>query len=286
VNGAGVDDNAGEKGVDNTAPGTNGILANVTVNVGTAPIDAGTEIGVLANSDNVSGDAKTNLTVDFGFAQPVSVGDQVWIDSTYNGIKDPAELGLAGVTVTLYDATGTTPVTTNLLGGAITPFVTTSTGLYSFTNLPQGQYTVKFTPPSGYAPTLVNAPGSTTSNDSNGLSAQSGVLASGQSDITLDSGFVQPVTVGNFVWQDMNGNGIQEGGDLGLAGATVTLYNAAGTTQITTDINGSAIAPVVTSSTGLYTFTRSASWPIHRALRRACGLESDAGECLRQHHGE
>jgi hypothetical protein len=106
--------------------------------------------------------AKTDLTVDFGFAQPVSVGDQVWIDSTYNGIKDPAELGLAGVTVTLYDATGTTPVTTNLLGGAITPFVTTSTGLYSFTNLPQGQYTVKFTAPSGYAPTLVNAPGSTT----------------------------------------------------------------------------------------------------------------------------
>jgi hypothetical protein len=58
VNGAGVDDNAGEKGVDNTAPGTNGILANVTVNVGTAPIDAGTEIGVLANSDNVSGDCE------------------------------------------------------------------------------------------------------------------------------------------------------------------------------------------------------------------------------------
>jgi len=254
VNGAGVDDNAGEKGVDNTAPGTNGILANVTVNLGTAPIDAGTEIGVLASSDNVSGDAKTDLTVDFGFAQPVSVGDLVWIDSTYNGIKDPAEVGLAGVTVTLFDATGTTPVTTNLLGGAITPFVTTSTGLYSFTNLPQGQYTVKFTPPSGYAPTLVNAPGSTTANDSNGLSAQSSVLASGQSDITLDSGFVQPVTVGNFVWQDMNGNGIQDGGDNGLAGATVTLYNAAGTTQITTDIYGAAIAPVVTSGTGLYTF--------------------------------
>ena len=255
VNGAGVDDNVGEKGADNTAPGTNGILANVTVNLGTAPIDAGTEIGVLASSDNVSGDAKTDLTVDFGFAQPVSVGDQVWIDSTYNGIKDPAELGLAGVTVTLYDATGTTPVTTNLLGGAITPFVTTSTGLYSFTNLPQGQYTVKFTPPSGYAPTLVNASGSTTANDSNGLSAQSAVLASGQSDITLDSGFVQPVTVGNYVWQDMNGNGIQDGGDLGLAGATVTLYNAAGTTQVTTNINGGALAPVVTTSTGLYTFT-------------------------------
>ncbi|WP_208300297.1 SdrD B-like domain-containing protein [Prosthecobacter fusiformis] len=255
TNGAGEDDNTGEKGVDNTAPATNGILATVTVNLGTAPVDAGTEIGVLANSDNASGDAKTDLTVDFGFAQPVSVGDAVWIDSTYNGIKEGGEAGLAGVTVTLYDATGTTPVTTNLLGGAITPFVTTSSGLYSFTNLPQGQYMVRFTPPGGYAPTLINAAGSTTANDSNGLSALSSVLASGQSDLTLDSGFVQPVSVGNFVWQDSDGDGIQDGGENGLAGATVTLYNAAGTTQVTTNINGAAIAPVVTTSTGLYTFT-------------------------------
>jgi hypothetical protein len=181
---------------------------------------------------------------------------------------------------------GTTPVTTNLLGGAITPFVTTSTGLYSFTNLPQGQYTVKFTPPSGYAPTLVNAPGSTTANDSNGLSAQSSVLASGQSDITLDSGFVQPVTVGNFVWQDMNGNGIQEGGDNGLAGATVTLYNAAGTTQITTDINGAAIAPVVTTSTGLYTFTNLPPGQYTVRFVAPAGWNPTLGECLRQHHGE
>jgi len=255
TNDPGEDDNTGEKGVDNTAPATNGILATVTVNLGTAPVDAGTETGVQANSDNATGDAKTDLTVDFGFAQPVSVGDAVWIDSTYNGIKDVGEPGLAGVTVTLYDATGTTPVTTDLLGGTITPIVTTSTGIYSFSNLPQGQYTVRFTPASGYAATLVNAPGSTTANDSSGLSAQSTVLASGQADLTLDSGFVQPVGVGNFVWQDSNGNGIQDGGENGLAGATITLFNAAGTTQVTTNINGAPIASIVTTSSGLYTFT-------------------------------
>ncbi len=30
------------------------------------------------------------------------------------------------------------------------------------------------------------------------------------SDLTLDFGFYQPVTIGNFVWNDLNGNGSPE----------------------------------------------------------------------------
>ena len=47
-------------------------------------------------------------------------------------------------------------------------------------------------------------------------SAASAVLTSGQSDLTLDFGFVQPVFVGDFVWSDTNGDGIQDAGEPGI----------------------------------------------------------------------
>ncbi len=52
-----------------------------------------------------------------------------------------------------------------------------------------------------------------------------------------------PVTasIGDFVWNDLNRNGIQEDGETGIAGVTVELYACDGTTPIastTTDANG------------------------------------------------
>ena len=139
---------------------------------------------------------ESDLSLDSGFFQPVSVGDRLWLDSNRDGIQNNGETGLAGSTVTLDDVSGANPVTTDASGAAITPIVTDGSGAYLFENLLPGQYTVKFSTPAGYLPTLVNASGSTAVNDSNGASAQSAVLASGASDLTLDSGFFQPVSVG------------------------------------------------------------------------------------------
>lgn len=120
----------------------------------------------------------------------------VWSDTNRNGIQDPGEPGLAGVTATLYNANGTTQIVTDAVGNTISPIVTTSNGDYLFGNLTPGQYTVKFTTvPAGYYPTIVNAPGSTAANSSKGLIAQSAVLIAGQSDLNLDSGFVSPQCV-------------------------------------------------------------------------------------------
>jgi len=46
---------------------------------------------------------------------PVQIGNRVWIDTDKDGIQDPGETPVKGVTVRVYDATGTT-----LLGTAIT----------------------------------------------------------------------------------------------------------------------------------------------------------------------
>ena len=42
--------------------------------------------------------------------------------------------------------------------------------------------------------------------------------------------------IGDFVWYDTNNNGVQDGGELGIAGVTVRLLNAAGTIVLMTDI--------------------------------------------------
>jgi hypothetical protein len=53
-----------------------------------------------------------------------------------------------------------------------------------------------------------------------------------------------PIQIGNFVWDDLNSNGQQDGGEPGMGGVTVELWNASKTVLIDTD---------VTDSNGLYT---------------------------------
>ena len=56
---------------------------------------------------------------------------------------------LAGATVALFAADGTTPAL-DADGVAVASQTTTATGLYLFTNLAPGQYVVRVTPPAGY----------------------------------------------------------------------------------------------------------------------------------------
>ncbi|MEZ0539063.1 SdrD B-like domain-containing protein, partial [Fibrella arboris] len=56
-------------------------------------------------------------------AAPIEIGNRLWVDTNKNGIQDPGEAPLAGVTVQLFTATGTTPIATT---------VTDSNGLYTF----------------------------------------------------------------------------------------------------------------------------------------------------------
>jgi serine-aspartate repeat-containing protein C/D/E len=85
----------------------------------------------------------SNMTVDAGifFTQPTtaSVGNYVWYDNNQNGIQDPGETGISGVTVTFYNASGV-PVGTT---------VTDANGFYLFSDVTPGTYSVGFTPPVG-----------------------------------------------------------------------------------------------------------------------------------------
>ncbi len=76
---------------------------------------------------------------------PQEIGNRVWDDSNGNGIQDPGEPGIAGITLTLRSATGV--------------FVTRSAtdGAYTFAVAPNTAYTLSAELPPGYQPTQPDA---------------------------------------------------------------------------------------------------------------------------------
>ena len=182
-----------------------------------------------------------NDTLDAGLLRKASLGDYVWLDENANGVQDAGENGISGVTVTLTGggedgvigtADDTTEVTT-----------TDETGFYQFTNLNPGEeYQVNFATPDGYVLTSTDAGNDDTvdSDADNNGDTPIVILESGEHNPTLDAGVYQPASLGDTVWLDTNGNGIQDNGEQGVEGITVTLVNNLFQTvaTTTTDSNG------------------------------------------------
>ncbi len=243
--------------------------AGYVVRSSTVSLSAGAE--PITDGDT---DANSNLSLDFGLVGGVSLGNLVWVDANNNGVVDGGETGINGVTVYLYSQTGTLMGTTTTAGG----------GLYGFTNLVPGNYYVEIVPPAGYCSstgTVGSATGSyegtpgtqppdpdgDIDSDDNGygvgtcgqggytirssvvtLTAAGEPTGDGDSDtnsnLTLDFGILQPASLGNFVWNDANNNGVQDPGELGVGGVTVTLR----------DNNGATIGTTQTAPDGSYLF--------------------------------
>ena len=187
--------------------------------------------------------------------QPAAYGDRVWNDLNRDGIQDANEPGINGVRVELYHDNGdgiSDPATDELVGFTIT----TGGGDYLFTNLPVGDYFAAFFEP----PTFLVSPANVGGDDEVDSDGTAGTvrgfaatitpvttLVLGEIDPSWDQGFYQPeqpvAAVGNYVWNDLNNNGLQdEPSSAGLNGITVNLYNLQGGLQGTTvtanDING------------------------------------------------
>lgn len=81
--------------------------------------------------------------------------------------------------------------------------------------------------------------------DIEGVTEPTAFLLSGQTDTNLDMGLYVPVSVGDFVWEDVDGNSLQDIGEPGVSNVTVVLFDA------TTN----AVATNVTDLLGGYLFT-------------------------------
>ncbi|RLC01388.1 MAG: hypothetical protein DRI57_31165, partial [Deltaproteobacteria bacterium] len=137
-----------------------------------------------------------------------SIGNYVWLDTDGDGVQDVGETGLSNVEINLRDSGNNIIATTK----------TDINGNYLFMGVFPGTYSVSVTPetvPGGLTNSFT-PPGSITINP-------------GDSYLDADFGYKNTsgkAIIGDTVWSDANGNGVQDSGEPGIGGVTLNLIGA------------------------------------------------------------
>jgi hypothetical protein len=184
-----------------------------------------------------------------------SIGDRVWRDADGNGIQGNSESGWSGVTVRLRSCDGAVVKSTTTDAG----------GGYRFDNLGAGKYQVEVVAPEGvkFSPRNAGNDGSRNSDadTSSGRTWCTSISSAGENRTGLDVGLVPKSgggsssdsgggsSLGDYVWNDKNRDGIQNNIEPGLADVKIKLR----------DCNGIYQQTAFTNNNGKYAFTNLAS---------------------------
>ncbi|HQY98636.1 MAG TPA: SdrD B-like domain-containing protein [Propionicimonas sp.] len=185
-------------------------------------------------------------TIDAGLVKLVSVGDFVWYDTDKDGVQDKSELPVKDVVVNLIDA-----------GKVIATTKTDADGYYYFQNLETTKaYTIEFVKPANTVFTQANA-GADDLLDSDADAAgkvnitvpKDGKNLHGSTEVdednsSFDAGLVKLVSVGDYVWYDVDRDGAQTDGETAVPDVKVNLYDEA----------GKLVATTKTDAAGYYAF--------------------------------
>lgn len=186
--------------------------------------------------------ARVVLAGCFGFfalsAHAATISGKAFVDTDGDG-DSTGEPGRNDVSVKLWDA-GTDGISGTADDQLVSSDVTGGTGLYSFAGVGNGTFYVVFTAPDGTIFTGKDQAADDVDSDVDAAGWTDDIVISGPDVPNVDAGVLTPSTVGDYVWEDADADGIQDAGESGLSGVTVTLYQA-GPVQIaqtTTDPNG------------------------------------------------
>lgn len=186
------------------------------------------------NDPEIEDDSDTAVIV----VQPpaTNIGGDVWKDTDNDGIYDTNEEGVPDFVVNLYECNGDLVATT----------MTGPTGFYVFTDVIEGMYRIEFDLSSIDEPCIFTIPnqGNNDAIDSDaladGFTACIDVVA-GVEDFTNDAGLIANLgSIGDYVFLDEDGDGIQDIFEDGISGMDVLLYTESGVLidMTTTDANG------------------------------------------------
>jgi hypothetical protein len=197
---------------------------------------------------------RRNETSNFGLYAG-TVGDFVWHDVNRNGIVDPLEttLGLANALV-FVDLDSDCLIDTNEL-----TTTTDLTGYYRFDSLPLGYtYTVVLDAsnfaPGGALEGLGYTTGAACGSTEGVVITTTLLTANTPADFGVDFGIAR-AEIGNFVWEDDNGNGIFDLSESGVPSVTVQLYGAGPDGFFFTADDVTVGVSQTTNASGIYTIT-------------------------------
>ncbi len=193
-------------------------------------------------------DEDASMTNDFGFKNTsvttYTFKDRVWFDASEDE-EDDGESGISGVTVNLLDSGR----------NVLTTVTTDANGYFSFSGLEGGTF---------YYVEITDSAGKLTDYYGTTAEAAAGELQVSNLTANVDNtveptepsfGYSANGAIGNTVFNDVNGDGDQDAGELGISGVTVKLYN---------DDDGDGIidagvdivqATLVTDANGNYVFS-------------------------------
>jgi len=145
-----------------------------------------------------------------------SITGLVWEDTNANGIFMIDEQGIAGVGIRLL----------NEMGEQIAYTFSDMNGIYSFLNIIPGEYFILFDRPAGFQSTVSkygNDP--SIDSDANEVTGLVPIFSVNESEIVanIDAGYYRFGSIGDFVWEDENKNGIQDIHEEGISNVIVTL---------------------------------------------------------------
>lgn len=180
-------------------------------------------------------------TANYGFGQLGSIGDTVFYDANRNGTQDYNETGIANVTLQLR----------NNLNVVIATTMTNASGFYLLTGVAPGTYAVQVdttTLPVGITGVdLIADP------DRDGVPSWDNTYPSlppadqrddsiivnfGVSYRGADFGYEPQGVVGDYIFRDLDADGVQDAGEIGISGVAVSITNGALTFNTTSDSDG------------------------------------------------
>ena len=216
-----------------------GDVKTITITVDITGEGAGklvTNVARITHQDQ-AGDDPTNNESSASFKGGYNLGGTIYRDSDASYSKGDDEQRFKGVTVALLGEDGTPVLDAN--GNPMTT-TTDEKGAYQFVGLGRGSYRVVIVDPNagdlaGLLPTQAYTGRGAT---------QASVTITDASVQGVDFGLVAPATIGDRVWNDEDGNGV-DNGEPGAPNVTVILKDA----------NGVELARTTTDSDGRYRFT-------------------------------
>jgi hypothetical protein len=213
--------------------------------------NVGTNTGLITSGVVATGNLGQDVNhVDFGLVEQFVLGNYVWRDTggpggtgLPDGVQQPTEAVVSGVNVQLFGATAAQVKT----GAVLATTATGNDGIYLFNSLYHGmQRNTRYVVSLPYRPAPLNfqlqslQPTRRDAPNDDALDSDGelvGTLPMQQIDayvqtenwgvdiLTIDFGFTQELSIGDFVWNDVNLNGIQDSGESGIGQVPVDLYS-------------------------------------------------------------